>query len=540
MTTLNRISWSRRALLGAALGAMMLAGTAPAMAQTAPLRIAISLGDIPRLWGGPDGGFEGVRFGGYMVYDSLAGWDMTKADKPSTVVPALAESWQIDPADPKRWIFKLRPGVTFHDGSPFNADAAIWNLDSIFKSDAPQYNSQRSAAIKFRLSSIASYRKVDDSTIAITTNAPNGMFIYEATVIFMVSPARFAALGNDWAKFAAQPSGTGPYKAVNLVPRERLELEAFAQYWDKARVPKSAKTILIPMPDANTRVAALRSGQVDFIETLPPDAIESMKRAGFKVVTNVYPHVWIWRLNVDPASPFADIRVRQAANLAIDRDAIAKLVNDTGAPAKGYVVPTSPWFGKPSFDIRYDPAAAKRLLAEAGFGPGKPVQAKIILASGGGGQMVPLPMNEAIQEYLKEVGIEVTYEVVDFITIINMLRAGAKAENQRGAAGINIAMPVQEPNTSFVTYDSATVAPRGANWGQYNNAEIDAALAAARAVSDPAKLDAAMAKIHETLVSQAAALFVVHDLNPRAHSAKVQGFVQAQNWFQDYTPIVVK
>ncbi len=290
----------------------MLASAIPALAQTAPLRIAISLGDIPRMWGGPDGGFEGVRFGGYMVYDSLAGWDMSSADKASTVVPALAESWQIDPADPKRWIFKLRPGVTFHDGAPFNADAAIWNLDSIFKTDAPQFNSQRSAAIKFRLSSIASYQKVDDSTIAITTNAPNGMFIYEATVIFMVSPARFAALGNDWAKFAAQPSGTGPYKAVNLVPRERLELDAFAEYWDKVRVPKSAKTILIPMPDANTRVAALRSGQVDFIETLPPDAIESMKRAGFKVVTNVYPHVWIWRLNVDPSSPFADIRVRQA------------------------------------------------------------------------------------------------------------------------------------------------------------------------------------------------------------------------------------
>jgi peptide/nickel transport system substrate-binding protein len=104
-----------------------------------PLRIAISLSDIPNLWAAPDGGFEGVRFGGYTIFDSLVGWDLSSSTQPSRLVPGLAESWSVDPANPKRWIFKLREAA-FHDGSQWDADAAIWNLDSFKKPDAPQYN----------------------------------------------------------------------------------------------------------------------------------------------------------------------------------------------------------------------------------------------------------------------------------------------------------------------------------------------------------------------------------------------------------------
>jgi peptide/nickel transport system substrate-binding protein len=90
----------------------------------------MSLGDVPRLWGAPEGGFEGLRFAGYPMYDALINWDLSQADKPSRLVPGLATAWQRDPADPKRWIITLREGARFHDGSVFDADAAVWNFAS--------------------------------------------------------------------------------------------------------------------------------------------------------------------------------------------------------------------------------------------------------------------------------------------------------------------------------------------------------------------------------------------------------------------------
>ncbi|WP_439572699.1 ABC transporter substrate-binding protein [Phreatobacter sp.] len=537
----SRSSISRRTLLKAtAAGVVTAALPAGAFAQAnGPLRVGISLSDVPRLWGGPEGGFEGIRFGGYMVFDALVNWDMSKADQPSGLAPGLATRWEVDPSDKKRWIITLREGVTFHDGTPFDADAAIWNFDSIFKADAPQFHQPRVGLVRSRLSSVAGYTKIDARTIAVTTNVVDGMFPYQLSYLWFVSPARLAELGGDWQKFTQRPAGTGPYKVVSVTPRERVELEANAAYWDKARVPKTLRTVLLPIPDSNARIAALRSGTIDIAETLPPDAIPSLKGAGFQVVQNSYPHIWAWRLNVNPGTPFADVRVRRAANLAIDRDAMVQLLSGTALPAKGKVLPGDPWFGKPTFDIRYDVEAAKKLMMEAGYGPAKRLEVVAVIASGGGGQMVPMPMNEMLQENLKDIFIDVTFQVVDFTTIINMLRGGTRAEQQKGFHALNIAIPSIDPTTGWVIYDSSLTAPRGVNWGWYNNPAIDAQIKAMREAFDPAAQNEAMGKLHAMLVDDAAALFVVHDLNPRGLSPRVRGFVQARNWFQDYTPVTV-
>jgi peptide/nickel transport system substrate-binding protein len=229
--------------------------------------------------------------------------------------------------------------------------------------------------------------------------------------------------------------------------------------------------------------------------------------------------------------------VRRAINLAIDREGIATMLNKTAMPAKGFATPDANWFGKPKFEIKYDPAAAKKLLADAGYGPSKPLEFRVIIASGGGGQMIPLPMNEAIQENLKEVGINVAFDVVDFSTIIGYLRGGAKQPVQKNASGLNVAMPVQEPTAGLIMHDSALVTPNGSNWGYYNNPEADAAIRAARNEFDLDKQQLLLGRVNEILVDDAAAALVVHDLNPRGLSAKVKGFVQARNWFQDYTTI---
>ena len=104
------------------------------------LRIGMTAADIPRTLGQPDQGFEGNRFTGLTMYDALTMWDLSSAEKASVVIPGLAIEWKVDDTDKKKWTFKLRPGVTFHDGSPFNADAVVWNVEKVLKQDAPQFD----------------------------------------------------------------------------------------------------------------------------------------------------------------------------------------------------------------------------------------------------------------------------------------------------------------------------------------------------------------------------------------------------------------
>ena len=170
------------------------------------------------------------------------------------------------------------------------------------------------------------------------------------------------------------------------------------------------------MPEATTRLAALRSGQVDWIEVPPPDAVPSLKQAGFEVVTGVYPHVWPWVLNMDKAdSPLRDVRVRQAANYCVDRDGPGQAAERDGLYRRSASTPRATRSSaSPKNAYTFDPAKAKTLLKEAGYGPGKPVKAKIMISTAGSGQMLPLPMNEFIQQTMKQCGFDITFEVVEW------------------------------------------------------------------------------------------------------------------------------
>ena len=233
--------------------------------------------------------------------------------------------------------------------------------------------------------------------------------------------------------------------------------------------------------------------------------------------------------------------MRKAANLAVDRDGLKVLLGGLMIPAKGFVVPSSPWFGKPKFDVKLDLAEAKKLMAEAGYSPQKPLTAKILISGSGSGQMQPLAMNEYIQQNLAEIGIKVDFEVVEWNTLINIWRAGAKADVSHGATGMNYSYFVQDPFTAFIRHlDSKLVAPNGTNWGFYQDPAMDALFNEARNTFDAAEQDKVLQKIHEKFVDDALFLFVTHDVAPRAMSAKVTGFIQAQNWFQDFSPISMK
>ena len=535
----------RKISVAAATAAAMTAGIVFTLGGTSAqaqgnLRIGMTANDIPLTWGQPDNGFEGYRFMGLLVYDALINWDLTSPDKPSGLIPGLAESWEVDKADQTKWIFKLRQGVKFHDGSDFNADAVVFNMDRLLDEKAPQYSARMASLVNFRIPSYKSVRKIDDYTVEFTTKTPDAFWPYQICYILMASPKQWEATGKDWAKFALTPSGTGPWKLTALKAREFAELVPFKDYWDKALVPKLEKLTLIPMPDASARTAALLAGQVDWIEAPAPDAMKRIQSAGFSIASNVYPHIWSWHLNRVEGSPWNDIRVRKAANLAVDRKGVLELLGGYAVEATGHVVKGDPWYGKPSFEIKTDVEAAKKLLAEAGFGPDKPVKVKMLISASGSGQMLPLQMNEYMQQNLKAVGIEVDFEVVEWQALLDLWRAGGKSPQVKGAHGVNISYTTQDPYSAFTRLmRSDLAAPVGVNFGYYSDPEMDKLLNEAQVTFEPKARDEVLAKIHTKMVDDALFLWVVHDVAPRAISPKVKGFVQVRNWFQSLAGVTM-
>src|SRR4051795_6063341 len=140
----------------------------PARAETV-VRYGISMADTPSTTGQPDRGAGAYQFSAYTIYDPLVAWEMDVADRPGKLIPGLATEWAGNEGDKTLWTFKLRPAVKFHDGSAFDADAVVWNLEKVFNKDAPQFDQRQAAQVRPRLPSIASYKKTGDMEVEIKT-----------------------------------------------------------------------------------------------------------------------------------------------------------------------------------------------------------------------------------------------------------------------------------------------------------------------------------------------------------------------------------
>ncbi|MDB5945242.1 MAG: 4-phytase, partial [Ramlibacter sp.] len=313
-------------------------------------------------------------------------------------------------------------------------------------------------------------------------------------------------------------------------------------YWDAAHKAKVDSVLMLPIPEANTRLAALRSGQVDWIEVPPPDGIPSLKAAGFTVSTNSYPHVWPWFYNMGaPNSPFKDVRIRQALNYCIDRGALVSMLNGTAEPAVGWLKTNDPGFGKPVNRYTFNPAKGKALLAEAGYSAQKPLAFKVMISSSGSGQMVPLPMNEALQENLKQAcGVDVTFDVVEWQVLLTAARMAPDNPALHGAMALNMSSPSTDVGQMARYFAAANMSPAGSNFEQWKDDKFETALDTLANATDKATIQASYSAAHERLVDNPPWLFVVHDLNPRAMSKRVHGLVSAQSWIIDLTSISVK
>jgi peptide/nickel transport system substrate-binding protein len=515
-------------------------GATPALAQEKVLRIAMTASDIPTTTGMPNNGFEGMRFLGFPSFEGLIQFDLTGTG-PVTLKPALAEKWEQAPDDKKTWVFHLRKGVKFHDGTDFNADAVIWNLERIWNKDSPQFEANATGIMRSRIPILASYSKIDDYTVAIKTTIVASFFQWMIPYMLFASPTAWEKGGRDWAKVQNAPAGTGPFKVTKLVQRQSVTLVKNKDYWDPKRMAKVDQVILYPIPEANTRLAALRSGQVDWIEVPPPDGIPSLKQAGFMISTGSYPHVWPWFYNIAAKdSPLKDVRVRQALNYCIDRNALVGLLNGTAEPSVGWLKPNDPAFGEPENHYTFDPAKGKKLLADAGFTDKKPLSFKVMISTSGSGQMLPLPMNEALQENLKQAcNVDVKVDAVEWQVMLNASRAAPDAAMLNGAMALNVSSPSSDAGAMYRYFAAANFSPAGSNFEQWKDDKFEEAFVKLSEATDEATYNKYYALAHQRLVDNPPWLFIVHDLNPRAFSKKVKGFISPQSWFVDLTLVSV-
>ena len=536
-------------------GALLATAVGAADAQEKVLRIAMTAADIPRTLGQPDQGFEGNRFTGIPMYDALTHWDLSKADAPSVLIPGLAQSWTVDVKDKTKWTFKLRPGIKFHDGSALNAEAVVWNVRKVLDKDAPHFDASQVGVTTSRMPTLRSGRAIDELTVELTTSEPDAFLPLNLTNLFMASPAhwqkKFDATAASlppadrakaaWTAFASDASGSGPFKMARFVPRERLEMVANKAYWDPKRTPKIDRVVMVPMPEANSRTAALLAGQVDWIEAPSPDAMGTIRQRGFVVHFNPQPHVWPWQLSFADGSPWLDKRVRHAANQCVDRAGLLKLLGGMMGVPKGSVTPEHPWWGAPKFDMSYNPDSARKLMTEAGHSAAKPLKVKVQISASGSGQMQPLPMNEFVQQSLKQCYFDVQFDVIEWNTLFTNWRKGAKDPSANGSNAINVSYATMDPFFAMVRFTSTkTFPPTSNNWGYFGNDEFDKLIATARGAFEDKARDAALAKLHARIVEEAPFVWIAHDVGPRAMSAKVKNVVQPKSWFIDIAPMTLE
>lgn len=466
------------------------------------------------------------------MFEGLLAEDLTRDDVAvPPIIPKLAESFEVSPDGLVR-TFRLRKGVKFHDGTPFNAEAAKFNWERMFKKDAPHFYPRANSYTSYVVEYITGAEAVDEYTLRLTFSKPYSewerMTLQSWGEPLMISPTALKKYGNQG--IAEHPVGTGPFQFVELIPGERIVLERFPDYWGPP--PNVDRLVFRRIDDPAARVAALRTGEVDFILAPPPDEVPALKAEGFTVLQNNVPHVWYWHINTRDA-PFNDVRVRKALQMGIDKEKMAKeLLKGTAKAAWSMLPPASTAYNPEYKPYTYDPERAKALLAEAGYPNG--LKTIFWTSTSGSGQMIPVPMAEWIQRDLAKIGIKVKLETFDWITYLAKMFEGLRPGH--GAYQLSWGM-----TTNFwidIITRSTRHPPKGVNVGWYANPKVDSLLDQAREEFNEPKRIALYRKVDRILMEEDAAyLPIVNDLGPIVLNPKVKGFVNPpEEWFQLWTP----
>jgi peptide/nickel transport system substrate-binding protein len=427
-------------------------------------------------------------------------------DENLNIVPQLALSHETS-ADGKEVTIKLRPGVKFHDGEAFNAEAAKYSIE--------RHLTMQGSFRKPELASVDRVEIVDPLTIKLILKAPFSPLIAQLTdrAGMMVSPKAAKEAGD---KFGLHPVCAGPYKFVERVQQDRMVFEKFADYWNKDNIFID-RIVFLPIVDATVRLANLKSGGLDLIERVLATDIKDVRAdSRLKLSTAIELGYQGITLNIGkdkakgPLSQSA--KVRQALDLSLDREAINQVVfNGEFKPGNQWVNPDHPYYQK-SFPIRgRDVAKAKALLKEAGVSA--PVAVDFMVPKGAETEAVA----QVVQAMAAETGFDMKIRVTEFATSLKQAEAGEYQAFMLAWSG-----RIDPDGNSYVFLK--TGAPQ--NYSAWSNAEADKALDDARLVTDLAQRKAIYEKLAKTALEDQPLLYIYHRRILIAHTTKLEGYKQ--------------
>jgi len=425
-------------------------------------------------------------------------------DEKLNIVPQLALSHETS-ADGKEVTIKLRPGVKFQDGEPFDAEAAKFSLDRHLNTPG-----------SFRKPEIASLDHVDvvdPLTIKLVLKAPFSPLLAQLTdrAGMMVSPKAAKAEGD---KFGLHPVCAGPYKFVERVQQDKIVFEKFADYWNKDNIFID-RIVYQPIDDATVRLANLKSGGLDLIERLLATDIKDVtsdRRLKLDTATSLGYRGLTLNIGKDKAKgPLSQsAKVRQALDLAIDREALNQVIfNGEFTPGNQWVNPENPYY-QSAFPLRgRDVEKAKALLKEAGVTP--PVTVDFMVPKESESEAAA----QVLQAMAAEAGFDLKIRVTEFATSLKQGEAGEYQAYMLEWSGRSD----PDGNTFNHLHTGAAL-----NYSAWSNPTADKALEDARLVSDMQKRKAIYAMLAREVQNQEPILYLYHRKFLFAHTTKLEGF----------------
>ena len=426
-------------------------------------------------------------------------------DDKLNIVPQLALSHQTS-ADGKTVTIKLRSGVKFHDGEPFDAEAAKFSLE--------RHLNMPGSFRKAEIAQVDKVEVVDPSTIRLQLKAPFAPLIAQLTdrAGMMVSPKAAQALGD---KFGTAPVCAGPYRFVERVPQDRIVVERFRDYWDAGRVAID-RIVYRPIQDSTVRLANLKSGQLDLLERLLATDVEEVKKdARLRLATGTelgYQGVTINVANGDKANnPLGkNPKVRQAFELAIDRDAVNQVVfNGLNKTNNQWVSPSNPYYMARFPTPKRDVARAKALLKEAGVAT--PITLDFMVPNNPESRAVA----EVMQSMAAEAGFDLKIRVTEFATSLN--------EGEKGNFQLYFLAwsGRTDPDGNIFSFASCN---GPLNYGKYCDPKVDELLTKARTATAAAERKAIYEQAAAEILPKGGVLYLYHRTLLFAHSPRLEGF----------------
>jgi ABC-type transport system substrate-binding protein len=447
------------------------------------------------------------------VFDSLVRY------KPGTteVEPGLAKSWDISP-DGLTYTFHLRTGITFHDGTKFNAAEYIKTLDRQLKKDDPN-SIYKTGPVQgyedFTFASVTSYSAIDDNTVQFKLKEPSAAFLNSLAMVWngVVSYEAAAKYGKD---FRNNPVGTGPFIFREWKSRDQIVLDANPSYW-KGK-PKLDRIVFKEYPDAQAALLALQRGETQIMGDVATQVIPTL-RANKDLVVLTQPGLAVNGMAMpNDTPPFNDKRVRQALNYAVDKEAINKALYGGLAVVMTSPLPEAQWgFDKSLKGYPYDPAKAKQLLSAAGV---KDLKMELLSYNTPRGyNPAGADLAVALQGYLRKVGIEAEIRKSDMGAFLATVRSG----NYHGLFLTGWSGDNGDPD-NFVGELWGSYGMPVNDTSHYKNPEVDKLMQQAAAEVDHAKRLQMYNQVQKMILDDAPWVFVNSTLQVRAARKNVKGF----------------